>query len=69
MLEDLGKLLLRVAVNMVVAVLLVHTASLMALTPETGGYALELQALYLIGGLVVALLGAGRFSIGGRRWN
>ena len=41
----------------------------MALTPETGGYALELQALYLIGGLVVALLGAGRFSLGGGRLN
>jgi putative oxidoreductase len=58
-----------VAFNMIVAVLLVHTASLAALTPETGGYALELQALYLIGGLVVALLGAGRFSLGGGRLN
>jgi putative oxidoreductase len=60
---------LLVAFNMIVAILLVHTASLMALTPGTGGYALELQALYLIGGLVVALLGAGRFSLGGGRLN
>lgn len=58
-----------IAVNMLVAVLLVHTGALMALTPETGGYALELQAFYLVGGLVVALLGAGRFSLGGRHWN
>jgi putative oxidoreductase len=60
---------LLVAFNMIVAVLLVHTASLAALTPETGGYALELQAFYLIGGLAVALLGAGRFSLGDRRLN
>ena len=58
-----------IAVNMLVAVLLVHTGALMALTPETGGYALELQVFYLVGGLVVALLGAGRFSLGGRHWN
>jgi putative oxidoreductase len=58
-----------IAINMLVAVLLVHTGALMALTPETGGYALELQAFYLIGGLVVALLGAGRFSLGGGRLN
>ena len=49
--------------------LLVHMASLTAMTPGTGGYALELPALYLIGGLVVALLGAGRFSLGGGRLN
>ena len=58
-----------VVINMLVAVLLVHTGSLIALTPETGGYALELQTLYLLGGLAVALLGGGRFSLGGRRWN
>ena len=58
-----------IAVNMLVAVLLVHTGALMALTPETGGYALELQVFYLVAALSVALLGAGRFSLGGRRWN
>ena len=60
---------LLIAFNMIVALLLAHTASLLALTPETGGYALELQAFYLICGLVVALLGAGRFSLGGGRLN
>jgi putative oxidoreductase len=59
---------LLVAFNMAVAVLLVHTGSLTALTPETGGYALELQAFYLICGLAVALLGAGRFSFGDGNW-
>ena len=60
---------LLIAFNMVVALLLVHTGSLIALTPETGGYALELQAFYLICGLAVALLGAGRFSLGDGNWN
>ena len=60
---------LLIAFNMVVALLLVHTGSLIALTPETGGYALELQAFYLICGLAVALLGAGRFSFGDGNWN
>ncbi|MGA7673747.1 MAG: DoxX family protein [Rhizomicrobium sp.] len=60
---------LLIAFNMIIAVLLAHTASLLLLTPETGGYALELQAFYLISGLVVALLGAGRISLGNGNWN
>jgi putative oxidoreductase len=38
---------------------------------KSGGYALELQALYLVTAIVVALIGAGRYSIGGLygRWN
>ncbi len=59
-----------VAINMVVAVLLAHTAQLTALTPN-GGWALELQAFYLTVALAIALLGAGRISVGGAqgRWN
>ena len=53
-----------VAVNMVVAVLLVHSAQLGEIT-RTGGWALELQAFYLFTALAIALLGAGRFSVGG----
>jgi putative oxidoreductase len=34
-----------------------------------GGYALELETIYLLGGLSVMLLGAGRYSIAGGRWN
>ena len=38
---------------------------------DSGGYALELQALYLVAALVVAMIGAGRYSLGGiyGRWN
>ena len=54
-----------VAVNMVVALLLVHTKEFFTLS-NTGGWALELQGMYLGAALAVALLGAGRYSIGGR---
>lgn len=53
-----------VAINMVVAVLLVHLSQFFTLN-ETGGWALELQAMFLAAALAVALLGAGRYSLGG----
>ncbi len=52
-------------VNMVFAVLLAHTGELFKLQ-EQGGYALELQAMYLFAAVALAFAGAGRFSIGGR---
>jgi putative oxidoreductase len=60
-----------VAGNMVVAVLLAHTGQLFTLNGKTGGWALELQGMYLLAAVVVALLGAGRHSLGGvaGRWN
>ncbi|MES2127615.1 MAG: DoxX family protein [Pseudomonadota bacterium] len=59
-----------IAINMVVAILLVHTGQLLELNKQ-GGWALELQALYLAGALAIALLGAGRYSAGGApgKWN
>ena len=59
-----------IAANMVVAVVLVHMGELTSLT-KNGGWALELQAMFLVSALAVALLGAGRYSIGGLggRWN
>lgn len=53
-----------VAINMVVAVLLVHTGQFFTIN-ATGGWALELQGMFLIGAVAVALLGAGRYSLGG----
>ena len=53
-----------VVVNMIVAILLVHTSMLVGLD-ATGGYVLELQMFYLFCGLAVALLGAGRFAVTG----
>ena len=59
-----------VAGNMIVAVLLVHTKEFFTMS-QTGGWALELQGMYFFAAIAVALLGAGRYSIGGRdgRWN
>lgn len=59
-----------IAVNMLVAVLLVHTSEFFTLT-KTGGWALELQAMFFIAAIVIALQGAGRYSVGGAngRWN
>jgi len=59
-----------IAINMTVAVLLVHTSQFFTLS-KTGGWELELQAMYFISALAVALLGAGRFSLGGAsgKWN
>ncbi len=59
-----------IAINMVVAIALVHLGQLGSLAP-TGGWAIELQALYLVTAVAVALLGAGRFSLARAdgRWN
>jgi putative oxidoreductase len=56
---------LLIVANMVVAVLLVHTGELFALGKQ-GGYALELQAMFLLTAVALALTGAGRYSVGGR---
>ncbi|MES2958385.1 MAG: DoxX family protein [Pseudomonadota bacterium] len=55
-----------IAINMVVAVLLVHMKDLGSLS-QSGGWALELQAFYLVSALAVALLGPGRLAAGSER--
>lgn len=59
-----------VVVNMLAAIALAHLPELASLG-KTGGWAIELQALYLFGAASIALLGAGRLSVGGLsgRWN
>ncbi len=59
-----------IAINMIVAVVLVHSEQLLEVT-KTGGWALELQGMFLVAAIAVALLGAGRFSLGGNhgKWN
>ena len=47
-----------IGINMVVAILLVHTGELMQLTPN-GGWALELQGMYLVTALALSLMGPG----------
>lgn len=59
-----------VALNMLFAFGLVHVNELFAIG-KSGGWSLELQGMYLFGGIAVMLLGAGAYSLGGRngRWN
>lgn len=56
----LGGLILMV--NMIFAVGLVHMGDIFSLSKH-GGWFLELQALYLFGGLAITLLGSGRFAV------
>lgn len=56
----LGGLL--IVINMLFAILLVHTGDIFALT-EHGGWRLELQGFYLFGALAIMLLGSGRYAV------
>jgi putative oxidoreductase len=55
-----------IALNMLFAIGLVHVAELLEIGPS-GGWALELQGMFLFGALAVELLGPGRFSVDARR--
>lgn len=57
-------------INMVVAIMLAHLPDLAQMN-KMGGWALELQGMFLFGAIAVALLGAGRYSVGGinGKWN
>ena len=59
-----------VLVNMLFAIGLAHLGQVFSLT-KSGGWGIELQALFLFGSLAVVLLGPGRFSMqsSGSRWN
>ncbi len=50
--------------NMLVALALAHSQELFSLG-SMGGWALELQGMFLFGAVAIALLGAGKYSVGG----
>jgi len=54
-----------IAINMLFAFTLVHGGELFALD-KTGGWALELQGMFLFTAIALALLGPGRFSLNGK---
>lgn len=51
-----------IAFNMVVAIAMVHSGDIFSLS-ATGGWSIELPALYLFGGLALVFTGAGMYSI------
>ncbi len=51
-----------VTINMIFAIILVHTAQILTLS-RSGGWGLELQGFYLLCGLAVFFLGGGRFAV------
>jgi putative oxidoreductase len=50
-----------IVVNMLFAIFLAHTGDMFSLT-QHGGWAIELQVFYLLGGLAIMLLGSGKFA-------
>jgi putative oxidoreductase len=52
--------------NMIFAIFLVHAHELWQFT-QTGGHALEKQFLYLMSGVVIALIGPGAYSLDSKR--
>jgi len=51
-----------IVVNMLFAIGLAHSGEVLSLGKH-GGWAIELQAFYLFGGLAVAMLGSGKFAV------
>jgi putative oxidoreductase len=54
-----------IAVNMIFAFALAHTGELTSLS-QTGGWALELQGMFLFTAIALALMGPGRISVNRR---
>lgn len=54
-----------VAINMVFALALAHTSEIFSLS-RSGGWAIELQAMFLFTAVAIALLGAGSYSVAGK---
>ena len=54
-----------IAINMLFALGLVHRGDVLAFA-ESGGWALELQAMFLFTAVAIACLGPGRYSVNGR---
>jgi putative oxidoreductase len=60
-----------VAINMLVALLLARRDDIFMIEPRGGGLSIELELLYLLGGVAVWCLGSGRYAVsrGKGRWD
>ena len=54
-----------IAINMLFAIALAHRAEVFGMN-SSGGWAIELQGVFLFTAIAVALLGPGRFSVNGK---
>ncbi|MGB9430420.1 MAG: DoxX family protein [Gammaproteobacteria bacterium] len=61
---------LLILIDLIVAVLLVHGVNIFHLN-GSGGWIIELELFYGLGGLAILLLGAGKYSVAGAagKWN
>ena len=55
-----------IAFNMFMAIFLARRADVSKINPMSGGWAIELELLFLIGALALALAGGGRYGLGRR---
>ena len=49
--------------NMIVAILMAHLGHIFSLDPMTGGWAIELPMLYLLGAAALCFTGGGKYAI------
>lgn len=49
--------------NMVVAILMAHIGQIFSVDPMTGGWAIELPMLYLLGAAALCLTGGGKYAV------
>lgn len=49
--------------NMAVAILMAHSGQIFSVDPMTGGWAIELPMLYLLGAVVLIFTGAGKYAV------
>ena len=54
-----------IAFNMAMAIFLARRGDIGKINPMSGGWAIELELLFLIGALTLALTGGGRYGLGG----
>jgi putative oxidoreductase len=56
-----------IAFDMVMAVFLVRRGDIGKISPMSGAWAIEIEAMYFIAAVTLALAGGGRYGIGGTR--
>ncbi len=54
---------LMITIDMIMALVLVHHSQIFTVNSMSGGWAIELQALYLVGSFAIVLMGGGKYSL------